>query len=430
MLTPRGMRRIATVLGACLAAAVTSGVTASAAPADFYEVPASALGGAPGTVVDTQPYPPLLSIPNQQGPWPSGAQRIMYRTTDAHGAATAASGTYFDASLPWIGAGPRPLVVLGPGTQGQGDQCAPSRLFQDGVHYNAPLDFAVEYEVLQVHALLSRGIDVVVTDYQGLGTARMHSYVDRRAQGHAMLDAARAVKALPGSRIGDDSPIGFWGYSQGGGASAAAVELAPEYAPELDVRGAFAGAPPADLAATLERIDGASLFGAIGYTLNGMAQAYPEARSMIDTELTDRGRQLLADVQDQCVGETRLQYGMQRSSAFTRTGESLSTVLSRYPVAQELFAEQRIGDRTPKAPVLIQAGVNDDTVPYGQVRQLAKDWCGKGTVVQLSDNTVPPISPGTGLNHALPYPLGIGESLTWVTDRFAGAPAPNSCGTL
>jgi hypothetical protein len=208
------------------------------------------------------------------------------------------------------------------------------------------------------------------------------------------------------------------------------VELAPEYAPELDVRGAFAGAPPADLAATLDRIDGASLSGAVGYTLNGMAQSYPEVRPMIDAELNDRGRQLLADVQDQCVGETRLQYGFQRSESFTRTGEPLSTVLARYPIAAELFAEQRIGNRTPTAPVLIQASVNDDTVPYGQVRQLAKDWCGKGAMVQLSDNTVPPISPGTGLNHALPYPLGIGESLTWVSDRFAGVPAPNSCGTL
>lgn len=366
----------------------------------------------------------------QVGNFPASATRIMYRSNDTHGTANAVTGTYFDPALPWTGPGPRPLVSMAAGTQGQGDKCAPSETIGTVVQFTPPSDVVASYEVVFVNALLSRGIAVVLTDLEGLGTDGVHTYVNRAASAHAVLDAARAAKRLPGTGITPDGPVAFWGYSQGGGASAAAVELQPEYAPELDVRGAFAGAPPADLAATLDRIDGASLFGAIGYTLNGMAQSYPEARPMIEAELNDRGRQLLADVQNQCVGETRLKYGFQRSESFTRTGEPLSTVLGRYPLAQDLFAAQRIGDRTPGAPVLIQAAVNDDTVPYGQVRQLAKDWCGKGVAVQLSENTLPPISPGTGLNHALPYPLGIVESLTWVTDRFAGVPAPNSCGTL
>ncbi len=414
----------------CAAAAAVIGVVVAASPAasadpEFYQPPPS-LPGQAGELIRTEPLPLVWQLGNV----PSAATRIMYRSNDTHDSANAVTGVFFDPALPWTGPGPRPLVSMAAGTQGQGDKCAPSRTIGTVLQFTPPSDVIVSYEAVFVGALLSRGIAVVLTDLDGLGTPGTHTYVNRAASAHAVLDAARAAKRLPGTGIIPDGPVAFWGYSQGGGASAAAVELAPEYAPELDVRGAFAGAPPADLAATLDRIDGASLSGAVGYTLNGMAQSYPEVRPMIDAELNERGRQLLADVQDQCVGETRLQYGFQRSESFTRTGEPLSTVLARYPIAAELFAEQRIGNRTPTAPVLIQASVNDDTVPYGQVRQLAKDWCGKGAVVQLSDNTVPPISPGTGLNHALPYPLGIGESLTWVSDRFAGVPAPNSCGTL
>lgn len=427
MLTPRGMRRIATVLGACLAAAVTSGVTASAAPADFYEVPASALGGAPGTVVDTQPYPPLLSIPNQQGPWPSGAQRIMYRTTDAHGAATAASGTYFDASLPWIGAGPRPLVVLGPGTQGQGDQCAPSRLFQDGIHYNAPLDFAVEYEVLQVHALLSRGIDVVVTDYQGLGTAGMHSYVDRRAQGHAMLDAARAVKALPGSRIGDDNPIGFWGYSQGGGAAASAAEMQPSYAPDLDVRGTYAGGPPADLRTVAAALDGGLATGLLGYAVNSIYAGYPETRADIDGALAPAGRQALDEIAAQCVPETIARYGLHRTTEWTKDGRSLAELIDALPSVSAVVDEQRIGRSTPGSPVLIVQGRNDDLIPHNQATRLAADWCAQGATVEFRTEEIPPIAPGFVVGHGLPMVSGLPSALDWMTDRFDGVPARSGC---
>ncbi|MCD7052332.1 lipase family protein [Rhodococcus sp. BH2-1] len=421
------MRRIATVLGACLAAAVTSGVTASAAPADFYEVPASALGGAPGTVVDTQPYPPLLSIPNQQGPWPSGAQRIMYRTTDAHGAATAASGTYFDASLPWIGAGPRPLVVLGPGTQGQGDQCAPSRLFQDGIHYNAPLDFAVEYEVLQVHALLSRGIDVVVTDYQGLGTAGMHSYVDRRAQGHAMLDAARAVKALPGSRIGDDNPIGFWGYSQGGGAAASAAEMQPSYAPDLDVRGTYAGGPPADLRAVAAALDGGLATGLLGYAVNSIYAGYPETRADIDGALAPAGRQALDEIAAQCVPETIARYGLHRTTEWTKDGRSLAELIDALPSVSAVVDEQRIGRSTPGSPVLIVQGRNDDLIPHNQATRLAADWCAQGATVEFRTEEIPPIAPGFVVGHGLPMVSGLPSALDWMTDRFDGVPARSGC---
>ncbi|GAA5016565.1 hypothetical protein GCM10023335_42410 [Streptomyces siamensis] len=83
---------------------------------------------------------------------------------------------------------------------------------------------------------------MVVTDYVGLGaTDRLHAYVNRLDGGHALLDAVRATRALPTASITEQSRVGLYGYSQGGGASAAAAGLQPSYAPELTLSGTYAG---------------------------------------------------------------------------------------------------------------------------------------------------------------------------------------------
>ncbi|MCW1007247.1 lipase family protein, partial [Streptococcus anginosus] len=75
-------------------------------------------------------------------------------------------------------------------------------------------------------------------------------------QAHAVLDAVRAAAQVSGSGVTSTAPVALAGYSQGGGAAAAAAELASDYAPELDLKGAYVGAPPADLVQVADRIDG------------------------------------------------------------------------------------------------------------------------------------------------------------------------------
>ncbi|NLU83193.1 lipase family protein [Rhodococcus sp. HNM0569] len=420
---------LSTIVGGALAAgALVAPATASAAP-DFYAPPAE-LGGAPGDVLRAEPSDLAIRVPTETGMFPAQGTRLMYRSTDTHGAPNAVTGTYLEPSQPWHGTGARPLVALAPGTQGQGDQCAPSKQLNGLINYTPPLDLFTEYELISINAMLLQGIGVVVTDYEGLGTPGDHTYVNRAAEAHAVLDAARAALSLDGTSLSDDSPIGLWGYSQGGGATAAAAELQPAYAPELDVKGTYAGAPPADLEATLAQIDGSFLTGAIGYTVNGLAQAYPEQRSKIDAVFNDRGRAMLAGVAGQCVPETGLRYGFQRTSDYTKDGRPLSEVLDGLPDVKALLDEQRIGRATPTSPVLIQHGTQDDIVPYGQGRQLAADWCAQGATVQFSPNLTPPILPSVGIGHVVPMLGGLPEAVSFLNDRFAGVPAPNNCGTF
>lgn len=142
--------------------------------------------------------------------------------------------------------GKRPLVTFAVGTRGLGDTCAPSKTLANGTNYEAAI----------INSFLSRGWAVVVTDYQGLGTPGAHTYVVGRREGRSVLDAARAAQRLAGSGLDATTPVGVYGYSQGGGAAAWAAELAASYAPELDLKGVVEGGVPADLPAVASGLDG------------------------------------------------------------------------------------------------------------------------------------------------------------------------------
>ncbi|MEV4278471.1 hypothetical protein [Actinoplanes xinjiangensis] len=101
-------------------AAVTSrGITIP----DFYTPPATP-PAADGALVRTEPLPPALALPGR-------ATRIMYKSTDSAGNPVAVTGAYPEPAAGWKG--PRPPVVLAPGTMGQGDQCSTSLALQRGL---------------------------------------------------------------------------------------------------------------------------------------------------------------------------------------------------------------------------------------------------------------------------------------------------------
>ena len=105
-----------------------SGGESQAPPIDesFYDT-STVTAGAPGTILRTAhanaaPMPAELDYP-----LPSSVTKVLYSTTDMHGNAIPVSGYLVEPSAAWSGAGERPTVVIGRGTVGQGDKCAPSR---------------------------------------------------------------------------------------------------------------------------------------------------------------------------------------------------------------------------------------------------------------------------------------------------------------
>ncbi|MDX2357734.1 lipase family protein [Dietzia sp. PP-33] len=357
----------------------------------FYEPPAD-LPAQPGAVVRTQPVTIPATLPGADGAWPAAATRMMFTSRDVHDAPAAVTAMVIEESGPWRGPGERPTVVIAPGTTGQGNHCAislaaPSGLWA-GVYPDAFL--SANQEIVSAAKWHAMGARVVVTDYIGLGTPRIHSYVDRVETGRAVLDAARAARALAGV----NSPLLLSGYSQGGGATASAAELQPDYAPELDLRGTWAGAPVADLQQVLRKIDGTLIGGVIGWSVNGMVDRYPELRTLVDVAVSDRGRATLASLESKCIADVILKSPFLRTSDLTTDGRSLDQWIAGDPLAQAVLDDQKLGRLTPTSPVLITSSPNDDTVPYGQARALAGDWCAAGGDVTFRSTPLPAMAPG------------------------------------
>ena len=395
----------------------------------FYNPPSS-LPAQNGELIRSEPMDLFLRISGPYGSLPGKATRIMFKSTDAANKPVAVTGAYIEPSKKWTGKGNRPLVVVASGTVGAGDQCAPS------ISLEAPLVFDLEgktlglgYDLLAVYNLLGQGVGVVFTDYVGLGnTDRIHTYMNRLDQAHTVNDAARAALQLSGTSLKSNSKVGFYGYSQGGGAAGAAAELQPTYAPELNLAGAYVGAPPADLVKTIDGIDGSVLASALAWTINGILYYHPEFTQKIDEYMNDKGKDVLAKASNSCIGEAILGNAFTKTKDLTKTGISLTEVLNKEPQIKTVVETNRIGKIKPAVPVRVATAIVDDTVPHKQARQLAVDWCKlRGDVTydaiktpNLGNKLVIP-------NHLLPMIVDQPTAVSWMTDRLNGKRHVSNC---
>ncbi|GAA5105174.1 lipase family protein [Haloechinothrix salitolerans] len=401
-------KALGVALAALFATLIVAATPGTALATSFYDPPSPLPAGEPGDVIRHEPTSFYLD-PLKLKEANAEAHRIMYRSTDTHGDPMAVTGTVLKSRYPWTGVGPRPIIGFATGTQGLGDTCAPSKRMAAGL----------EYEGIFLEGLLQRGYGIAITDYQGLGTPGNHTYVNRTAEAHAVLDAVRAAQRLPEAGLPDAGPVLTAGYSQGGGASAAAAEMASSYAPELRLKGAYVGAPPADKGAVGEHLDGSHAAGLLGYAIVGLDAAYPELG--IPDLLNERGRKLFAEITQECVEETILNYPFMRSEDLTVDGKPVSDYLDEEPF-KSVVADQRLGNRAPSVPTLVAHSALDDIVPYAQGRQMARDWCDRGANVRFKTMLTPT------------HVGGILEASTtaffWMEQRVAGLPQRSDCGSF
>ena len=407
-----------------------------AAPGAASSSPGAGPGTAPGSLLETTAAPHLLNPGGEH--LPGSAQRIRYASINSNGEPVEVTGYVIDPITPWQGDGPTPTIVMAPGTRGAGDLCAPSaapdlisgleiQTNADGQPY---LSVNANYELpLQYLANLA-GIRIISTDYMGMGTSDHHTYVNSVEEAHAVLDAARAGLQAAGAPA--DSPVGFAGYSQGGGAAAAAAEHKGNYAPELNLVGTFAGAPPADLRQVLEAVDNSSIVAALGYTLNGFVDRYPALQRIIDEEFNEEGKRFLHDAEISCIGDATINWGFTDTRTLTKSGDSFSEVINRHPELSNLVEAQKLGTQPVSGPIMVSNSGDDDLIPFAQATTMARQYCAQGSQVQFLHTDVPPVLPElkAGVNHALPLFTDMPQGLQYLIDRFHGIAPRNDCGTF
>jgi hypothetical protein len=391
------------VLLAPISPAAAAPAPTTASPADaFYDVPSPLRKAAPGTVLRTRPAAVPLA-----GALPFTATTVLYHSRTVTGKDQIVSGTLFTPTLsPPSAAGT--LLTLAPGTQGLGPQCAPSKQFVAGT----------EYESAAVATALAQGWSVAVTDYDGYVNGGAPTYVTGEAMGHAVLDMARAAAQVPGARVTPTSPVLLQGYSQGGGGAGWAASLAPDYAPELDIRAAAVGGVPADVQAVADSLDGTATayFELLGIV--GMANAYPDA-FRLDERLNERGRQMVAGLMSECVGgPTTLSAAGTSISDYTVDGATLDD-LAQDPAIARVLADNQLAVRpAPVVPVYQSHAAGDEIVQPAQATALHQAWCAAGVTTRY--DLLPAEHVTGGVESIAPF-------TAWLGAVAAGRPVTGTC---
>ncbi|ART72928.1 triacylglycerol lipase [Mycobacterium dioxanotrophicus] len=397
----------------------------------FYTPPSPLPPGRPGDLIRTEPSRLVLEPSGQLGAFVGTGTRIMYRSTDAQGQPVAVTGTYIEPDVPWPGIGPRPLLAYAVMGFGMGEQCAPSRMFNQGIHASLQTGFDVMFNLEEgwVATLLARGFAIVITDGVGMGIhdSRSPQFLNRNAGGAALIDAARAAMKLPGTSLDPHGPVAFWGWLAGAHAALSAAELAASYGTELHVVGTYAAAAPTDIAAVLPAMDGNFLAGVLGYVLRGIMASYPATEQPIWDALTPRGVEMLANTGSQCLLQTGVDY-MFRHIQFWFKQDIFATAAAE-PFKSLLWA-QRIGNVKPTGPVYLTHNRWDPFDPYSAVEQTAADWCAMGADVTLWTNEQPPLFNKLDINSMLPVFVDGERSMSWIADRFNGIPSAPNCGQI
>ena len=397
--------------------------TESAAPPSLVAPETAVASVAPTTTVSPSPTTPPLSAFTgdpffDAGDAPAGAPGTVIRsrtiTTKVAGAhvwqvlywsrtpedePVAVSATVL---APQAQAGaPRPVFAYAHPTTGLGDQCAPSAQIADGS--------ATELAFFPI--ALKQGWVVVETDYQGLGTPGDHPYLIGQSEGRNVLDSIKAAQNLPGTGAGPTSPAIVWGHSQGGGAAAFTAELQPTYAPDVDLVGAIAGAPAAELDANGAGTTLPAYSGFVPMAAAGLRAGYPD----LDTAdaLTSAGREAVAEVSSMCVGEALEAFDGADASTFFTPGAS-----DRADWKADVDAN-RAGDRPTGVPIFLYHGADDDLIPPAVSARLLERYCANGVVASRK------VYPGT--NHVTVVAAAFGDILGFAEARLAGTPPANDC---
>ncbi|WP_330181501.1 lipase family protein [Nocardia sp. NBC_01503] len=375
----------------------------------FYRTEEPLSGIEPGTILRSRAVRVGLfgRVPQRISAW-----QLLYRSTDLSGRPEAAVTTVL---LPW-GADPgtpRPLLSFQCAIDAIASKCFPSYALRHGAR---ALGSIPQLEFPLIASALSRGWAVSVPDHEGLGG----HFGAAKEPGYRALDGVRAALRFAPLGLHAGTPIGLWGYSGGGLATAWAAEQAGEYAPELDIVGAVAGSPVGDPANAFVRLNGSPFAGFAMVFTAGLARAYPQLEHLLRDHLSERFRTLLARAEHSATFPLLARFAGRDADRHTRAG--LAAMLAE-PELLAVLAEIRPGAQAPVMPMLILQAVNDEVIAVADIDAHVDRYLEHGAHVHYVRDR---------LSMHLPLQfLGAPAMIDWLADRFDGvAPDPPGVRTV
>lgn len=331
----------------------------------------------------------------------SKSYQLMYVTTDTHGQAVGAITTVLiPKNAPATG---RKILSYQSFYDSLTQTCTPSYLTAQGKLFESG----------NAKPALKKGIVVVMSDYEGLDD----QWIAGLNTAHGVLDGVRAAINFKQAGLATGAAVAMMGFSGGGHATGWAAEVAPGYAPDLNIVGAAMGGVPANPGNVARKVDG-GLFSAVYFgAVVGLARAYPE----IDPEqyATAAGKAMIKDMGTRCLlgmfqgqNEMLVKYAFQKSAKYLKNPDFLNL-----PEIAAIIDENTMGRRFPTAPLYVYEGTNDEIMPIKDVDDLVNTYCANGVSVQYNR---------TGGDH-LGMALASSAPMNWALDRLAGKAAPSTC---
>ncbi|WP_040829332.1 lipase family protein [Nocardia jiangxiensis] len=339
-------------------------------------------------------------VPQQVSAW-----QLLYRSTDMNGEPEAAITTVL---LP-ADADPdveRPLLAFESAIDATAEQCAPSYALRLGAFAPGSI---TQLEWMLVAGALRRGWAVGIADHEG----PHGNFGAPREPGYRSLDGIRAALRFAPLGLHARTPVAVWGYSGGGMAGSWLVEMAPVYAPELDIAGAVLGAPVGDPGQVFVGLNGGRFAGFPPIMIAALRRLYPALDELLNAELNAEGRRLL-DVAARSAPMLALHRLTGRD-----VGDYLDRPLAELlaePEMRAMFDDLRLGGHVPKCPVLMIQPVNDQVITVRAIdEQVARYRRGGANVTYLRDRLS---------EHFSLLPLATPLTLDWLADRIAGREVP------
>lgn len=366
----------------------------------FYQPPAGFEHAQPGTVLRSRDVElAFLGLIPQR----LVATQLLYRTTDLNGLPHATVTTVI-APTDRIGNAPCPIVSYQCAIDAVSARCFPSYALRRGAK---AVGAVAQLEFLLVAAALAEGWAVSIPDHEGPGGIWGAPF----EPGYHVLDGLRAALAHQPLKLSPDTPVGLWGYSGGGLATAWAAEVQAEYAPDLNVVGAVLGSPVGDLGHTFKRLNGTLFSGLPAMVVAALTHVYPDLERIIDEHATEEGKAMLKSVETMTTAQAVLK--MARKDMDDLVDWPLQRILDT-PEVRHVFDSIKLGTAAPSIPILIVQAVHDELISVSVIDELADAYSAGGTDVTYHRDA--------WCEHLLLHPLSAPMTLRWLRERFANAP--------
>jgi len=367
----------------------------------FYQPPAGFESQATGTILRAR----TLENPPDIDTTIAATYQLLYRSSDSQNRPTAVVTTLL---VPPNG-NPNMLFSL---------QCA-----YDSVDPDCPTSYtlyqpdATLYERDLIATLLSSGYYVAMPDYEGF-TA---SFVNGLQCGKAVLDSINALLAsgtLTG--ISPSARVLLGGSSGGAQATGWALELQEEYAPSTPIAGAIIGSLLPNLTAIVQTVDSSLLAGVLPLGFLGLAKQYSEFSNWLSNTLVPSNAEAFLGAEGECGVPFVVGFGYQNV-----VKNFLGGAQNVYgnPIFQSVMrtAGQMGLHGTPKVPLFMAEGLQDQLSPIDNTDRLINEYCADGaSIIYYRINNA---------DHGNAAGIGFNLGMSWIQGIMQGTQKQSGCVT-